>query len=162
MGPKDAITHTLNMSDMILQKYLGDLSDSDLKLVPVEGMNPIALQLGHLVVAENMFANMIKPGSAPELPPGFKEAHDLKNKELSDAGFLGKDAYLELLAAQRAATQKIINDLSDAELDDTHGGKLPAFAPTVGSLLLLTGLHAIGHYGQFVAVRRALKKPVVF
>ncbi len=38
---------------------------ADLRLRPVEGMHPIALQLGHLIVGENAFANMIKPGSAP-------------------------------------------------------------------------------------------------
>ena len=69
-------------------KYVDDLSDADLRLRPVEGMHPIALQLGHLIVAEQMFIDMIKPGSAPALPDGFKEAHDLKNKELTDSGFV--------------------------------------------------------------------------
>jgi hypothetical protein len=162
MGPKDVIKQTLDMSDFILDKYLGDLSDADLRLRPIEGMNPIALQLGHLVVAEQMFNNMINPGSAPELPDGFKEAHDLKNKELSDSGFVGKEKYVELLKAQRAATLATLSAVSESELDDTRDGKLPTFAPTVGALLIITGAHALGHYGQFVAVRRMLKKPVVF
>ncbi len=142
MGPKDAITQTLNMSDFILQKYLSDLSDADLRVVPVEGMNSIALQLGHLIVAENMFVNMINPGSAPELPAGFKEAHDIKNKDVTDAGFVGKGTYLELMAAQRAATQGILNEISDAELDDTRDGKLPSFARRLRALLVMTGAHA--------------------
>jgi uncharacterized damage-inducible protein DinB len=162
MGPKDAIKQTLDMSDTIMQKFLADLSDADLRLRPVEGMNPIALQLGHLIVAEQTFNNMIKPGSAPALPEGFKEAHDLKNKELTDAGFVGKDTYLELLKAQRAATKAVLDSLSDSDLDDNKDGKLPPFAPTVGALLLLTGLHSLNHSGQFVAVRRMLKKPIVF
>ena len=90
---------------MILHKYVDDLSDADLRLRPVEGMHPIALQLGHLILAEQMFINMIKPGSAPALPDGFEEAHDYKNKELTDSGFVSKDKYLELLAANRAATK---------------------------------------------------------
>jgi DinB superfamily len=162
MGPKDVIKQTLDMSDFILDKYLSDLSDADLRLRPIEGMNPIALQLGHLVVAEQAFNNMINPGTAPELPVGFKEAHDLKNKELSDAGFVGKEKYVELLKAQRAATLATLSALSDSELDDTRDGKLPTFAPTVGALLTIAGAHALGHYGQFVAVRRMLKKPVLF
>ena len=32
MGPKDVILNNLNMSDIIIKKYLGDLSDGDLKL----------------------------------------------------------------------------------------------------------------------------------
>jgi hypothetical protein len=162
MGPKDVIKQTLDMSDFILDKYLSDLSEADLRLRPIEGMNPIALQLGHLVVAEHMFNNMINPGSAPALPDGFKEAHDLKNKELTDAGFVSKDKYIELLKVQRAATKAVLEALSDSDLDDTRDGKLPTFAPTVGALLTITGAHALGHYGQFVAVRRMLKKPVLF
>ncbi len=162
MGPKDVIKQTLDMSDFILNKYVDDLSDADIRLRPVEGMHPIALQLGHLIVAEQMFNNMIKPGAAPELPDGFKEAHDLKNKELSDAGFVSKNKYIELFAAQRAATKAFLEAIPDSELDDTRDGKLHSFFPTVGAVLVMVGVHSLNHSGQFVAVRRALKKPIAF
>jgi DinB superfamily len=162
MGPKDVIKQTLDTSDFILHKYVDDLTDADFRLRPVEGMHPIALQLGHLIVAERAFNDMIKPGSAPALPDGFKEAHDLKNKELTDSGFASKDKYLELLAEQRAATKAVLEGIPDADLSDTRDGKLPPYAPTVGALLTLTGLHALSHVGQFVAVRRTLKKPIAF
>jgi hypothetical protein len=162
MGPKDVIKQTLDMSDFILHKYLDDLTDADFRLRPVEGMHPIALQLGHLIVAEQMFSNMIKPGSAPALPDGFKEAHDLKNKELTDSGFVSKDKYMELLAAQRAAIRTILDATPESDLDDTRDGKLPSFVPTVGSVFTMTGIHSLNHSGQFVAVRRMLKKPVAF
>ena len=162
MGPKDVIKQTLDMSDFIFHKYVDDLSDADLRLRPIEGMHPIALQLGHLIVAEQMFNDMIKPGSAPALPDGFKEAHDLKNKELSDSGFVSKDKYLELLATQRAATKAFLDAVPESDLDDTRDGKLPPFAPTVGALLTMTGIHSLNHSGQFVAVRRMLKKPIAF
>jgi hypothetical protein len=125
-------------------------------------MHPIALQLGHIIAGENAFVNMITPGSAPPLPDGFKEAHDFKNKELSDSGFVTKDEYVELLKTQRAATKSVLAATADSELDDTRGGKLPSYAPTVGALLNLIGLHPLSHAGQFVAVRRILKKPIVF
>ena len=162
MGPKDVIKQTLDMSDFILNKYVNDLSDADIRLRPVEGMHPIALQLGHLIVAEQMFNNMVNPGSAPELPDGFKEAHDLKNKELSDAGFVSKNKYIELFAAQRAATKAFLEAIPDSELDDTRDGKLHSFFPTVGAVLVMAGVHSLNHSGQFVAVRRALKKPIAF
>jgi uncharacterized damage-inducible protein DinB len=162
MGPKDVIKQTLDMSDFILNKYLDDLSDADLLLRPVEGMHPIALQLGHMIVAEQMFNNMINPGSAPALPDGFKDAHDLKNKELSDSGFVSKDQYIELFKAQRAATKAVLDALPESELDDTRDGKLHPFFPTVGAVLVMTGVHSLNHSGQFVAVRRALKKPIAF
>lgn len=162
MGPRDVIKQALDLSDYVINQYVGDLSDSDLRLRPVEGMHPIALQLGHLIVGENAFANMIKPGSAPPLPDGFKEAHDFKNKELTDSGFVSKDKYVELLKTQRSATKSLLEAVPDSDLDDTRDGKLPSFAPTVGALLLLIGMHAMSHAGQFVPVRRTTKKPIVF
>ena len=162
MGPKDVIKQTLDMSDFIMDKYLAELSDDDIRLRPIEGMHPIALQLGHLIAGERMFIELVKPGASPPLPDGFKEAHDLKNKDLTDAGFLSKDKYVELIKAQRAATLATLEAVPDSDLDDNRDGKLPSFLPTVGAALLFAGLHSMNHTGQFVAVRRALKKPIAF
>ncbi len=162
MGPKDVIAKTLDASDFILKRYLGDLSDADLKIRPIEGMNPIALQLGHLIVAERMFAEMVEPGSAPPLPAGFAEAHDFKNKSTDDSRFLTKDAYLKLYEAQRAHLKSVLAGVTDAELGDNRGGKLPAWAPTVADCFNMAGVHSLNHSGQFVAVRRYLKKPIAF
>jgi hypothetical protein len=162
MGPKDVIRSTLDMSDFIIKSYIKDLSDADLRLRPVEGMHPIALQLGHLIVAERMFKEWVQPGSAPPLPEGFQEAHDLKKANGEDSRFATKDEYLKLWDEQRAATIAVLDSVSDAELDDNRGGKLPEFMPTVGAVLNMAGVHAINHSGQFVAVRRMLKKPIVF
>jgi DinB superfamily len=162
MGPKDVITQTLDASDHILKRYLADLSDADLRLQPVEGMNSIALQLGHLITAERKFVEMVKPGASPPLPAGFAEKHDLKNATKDDSRFASKDEYIKLWDAQRAATKAVLATTSDASLDDTQGGKLPPFAPTVGAVFNMAGAHALGHTGQFVAVRRFLKKPIAF
>jgi hypothetical protein len=162
MGPKDAIRNTLDMSDFVIKSYLKDLSDADLRLRPVEGMHPIALQLGHLVVAERMFNEWVNPGSAPALPEGFAEAHDLKKANGDDSRFLAKEDYLRLLDEQRATTKATLDRVTDAELDDNRGGKLPEFIPNVGAALNMAGLHSLNHSGQFVAVRRMLKKPIAF
>jgi hypothetical protein len=162
MGPKDVIKQTLDTSDFILKSYVSDLADADLRLKPIEGMHPIALQLGHLILAEHMLVDLVKPGAGPKLPDGFKEAHDLKNKELDADGFLTKDKYLEILAAQRTATLAVLGEISDSDLGDTRNGTLPAWASTVGAALLMAGMHSLNHTGQFVAVRRMLKKPIAF
>jgi uncharacterized damage-inducible protein DinB len=162
LGPKDMVKKSISLSDYILKSYVNDLSDPDLKLVPVEGMNPIALQLGHLIASERMFAELIKPGSSPELPAGFAEAHSLKNKQGPDARFLSKDEYMKLYEAQRAATMAAIDSVPDSELEDTRGGTLPQFAPTIADILNMVGLHSLNHSGQFVAVRRKLGKPIAF
>jgi len=161
MSPKDVIRATLDASDHVIKSYLKDLSDADLRLRPVEGLNPIALQMGHVIAAERMFMELVKPGASPPLPAGFAERHDLKKPPADDA-FATKDEYLKLWDAQRAATKAVLESISEAELDDTRGGKLPPFAPTVGVVLNVAGVHALNHSGQFVAVRRMLKKPIAF
>jgi DinB superfamily len=162
MGPKDVILKTMDMSESIINKYVGDLSDADLRLVAVEGMHPIALQLGHLISSERRMVEMVRPGVSPALPAGFVEQHDIKTPPTDDTQFATKDEYLKLWAAQRDATKKALESVSDAELDDTRDGKLPVFLPTVAAVFNMAGLHAMNHCGQFVAVRRALKKPIVF
>jgi uncharacterized damage-inducible protein DinB len=161
MGPKDVILKNLEMSDLIIKKYLGDLSDADLRVQAVEGMHPIAVQLGHLIGAERMFIEYVSPGVSPELPAGFAESHSLKN-EAQDRKLATKDEYVKLWDAQRSATKKALETVSDADLEDTRDGKLPPFAPTVADILNMAALHAINHSGQFVAVRRLLKKPIAF
>jgi uncharacterized damage-inducible protein DinB len=162
MGPKDVILKTMDMSEFVVNKYLEDLSDADLKLVPVEGMHAIALQLGHLISSERRIMEMVTPGSSPALPAGFEEHHDIKKPPADDSHYATKDEYLKLWAAQRAATKKALESVSDADLEDNRGGKLPPFLPTVAAAFGMTGLHPMNHSGQFVAVRRMLKKPIAF
>ncbi len=162
MGPKDVILKTMDMSEFVVNKYLEDLSDADLRLVAVEGMHPIALQLGHLICSERRIMEMVAPGVSPALPAGFEEHHDIKKPPGDDSHFATKDEYLKLWAGQRAATKKALGSTSDAELDDTRGGKLPPFLPTVSAAFGMAGIHAMNHAGQFVAVRRMLKKPIAF
>ena len=162
MGPKDVIRNTLDTSDFIIKAYVNDLSDEELRLVPVEGMHPIALQLGHLILAERGLKEMVEPGSAPPLPEGFAEAHDLKKIEGDDSRFKSKDEYMKLWDEQRAATKSLLDRVSDVDLEGNAGGRLPEWAPTVGAALNVIGAHALNHSGQFVAVRRKLKKPIAF
>ncbi len=162
MGPKDVIRNTLDTSDFIIKAYVNDLSDEELRLVPVEGMHPIAQQLGHLIVAEQMFKEWIEPGMAPTLPEGFADAHDIKKAGGDTSGFRTKDEYMKLWDEQRNATKALLERLKDADLEDTRGGKLPPWAPTVAAALNMAGTHALNHSGQFVAVRRKLNKPIAF
>ncbi len=162
MGPKDVIRNTLDTSDFIIKAYVKDLTDEELRLVPIEGMHTIAVQLGHLIAAEHMFKEMISPGSAPPLPEGFAAAHDVKKTDADGSGLKTKDEYIKLWDEQRAATKTLVDSLSDADFSDNRGGKMPPWAPTVGAALNMVGMHALNHSGQFVAVRRKLKKPIAF
>ncbi len=160
MHAKDVIRQNIQGADMILRKYVDDLEDADLLLCPVEGMNPIAWQLGHLIATERNMVEAIKPGSCPALPAGFAEAHPRKPEEANPASFKTKQEYLKLWEAQRAATLKVLDAMTDAELDSPSEERLRQMWPTVGAVMDLQGTHPLMHVGQFVAVRRHLKKPV--
>jgi len=163
MHAKDAILATYDFGDRIVNAYLGDLSDADLLVRPVDGQNHIAWQVGHLLLTENGLLNMMKPGSSPELPAGFAESYgrdEASTKSDDPSRFLGKDQYLALWSAQRAATRAYVKAVDDAELDAPGPERVRKMCPTVGTTLLLLGNHPMMHVGQFVSVRRKLNKPV--
>ena len=164
MTAKEAIRQSIDMSDMIVGKYLEDLEDDAFLRRPVPGMNHIAWQLGHLITSEYKTVEAIRPGSSPELPEGFYAGH---NKEAAakdeDPAFLTKAEYLSLWKGQREATKSLLESLSDEELAAPAPEHLLRMCPSVGhSLNLLAGLHPMMHAGQFVAVRRSCQKPVAF
>jgi uncharacterized damage-inducible protein DinB len=163
MHAKDAIRQTYGMSDMILQKYLADLADADLLVRPVAGQHHIAWQLGHLIDAERSMIEAIKPGSCPPLPDGFSEAHsrdEASTRSDDPQRFRTKDEYLRLMKAQRAATERVLEGLSDADLEAPAPERMRSMWPTVGAVLNLVGNHVMMHVGQFVGVRRKLNKPI--
>jgi hypothetical protein len=162
MNAKDPIKHNLDMSDMIVNSYLGDLSDQDILAIPVEGMNHIAWQIGHLIASERAMIEGIKPDSCPELPAGFEGVHSTKSetKGTQPDQFYSKADYMKFYAAQRAATKAVLDALADADLDKPSSEDLAQIAPTVGAVLNLVGQHYLMHVGQFVPVRRATGKPV--
>ncbi len=162
MTPKDVIRTDLLSSEHVVGLYLDDLSDSDIMIRAVPGMNHIAWQLGHIIAGENHFANLVSPGSAPALPEGFAEAHAKEAAASDDASkFRTLDEYRSVWKAQREGTMAALEAVSEADLDKTDPDKYPPYAPTVARLLLFIGMHPLMHAGQCVAVRRLLKKPVV-
>jgi DinB superfamily len=163
MHAKNAILQSIGMADMIMGKYLDDLSDEAFFVKPVEGMNHIAWQVGHLISSERSFIEGVKPGSCPPLPEGFDAMHKKETTGIVDPSkFHTKAEYLAAWKAQRAATKAALEATSDADLDAPAPESIRSFVPTVGHVFNLTGLHALMHVGQFVAVRREQKLPVVF
>jgi hypothetical protein len=162
MNAKDVIRHSLDSSKSVIDSYINDLEDADLLLRPIDGMNHIAWQLGHLIWAERFFVEGVRPGASPPLPEGFSEAHGTDQTKVDDPSkFLTRARYQELMKAQREATKAVLDQLTDAELDAPAPERIQRIAPTVGAVFNLAGTHYLMHAGQFVAVRRKLGKPVV-
>jgi hypothetical protein len=162
MNTKQALQATMDMSTMVLSRYLSDLNDADLLRRPGKGCNHLAWQLGHLVSSEAGLINSVCPGKGPELPAGFKEKHEKDKAGLDDAKqFCSKQQYLDLMEKVRQASKAALEGLSDADLDAPAPEGIRAFCPTVGNVFILIGTHPLMHAGQFVPIRRDLGKPVV-
>lgn len=162
MNAKDVIRETLNLSNMVLTNYLGDLSDADLLKRPGPGCNHIAYQLGHLIASECGLLNGIQPGSAPELPAGFADQHGKQNAGSDDpARFCTKQQYLDLTAKVHAATLAVLASYPEADFAQPAPEKFRSMFPTMGSIFVLIATHPMMHAGQIVPLRRALGKPVV-
>ncbi|WP_435016383.1 DinB family protein [Tundrisphaera sp. TA3] len=162
MDAKVPCRQTLQGSDMFVGMYLKDLSDEDILIKPLPGMNPIAWQLGHLISVERMILETIQPGSSPALPEGFDAAHGKgKGQAEPPAGFSTLAEYQALWKAQRDATLALLEAQSDADLDKPNPvERLRHRATTLAELFNFIGLHTMLHVGQFVAVRRAKERPI--
>ncbi len=161
MHAKDVILNSLGSSDMITKAYLSDLSDADLMVRPVAGMNHLAWQLGHLISVEHKVVEEIAPGSCPALPEGFDAKHTKETTTFDDASkFYTKAEYLAAWDAQHAATKAVVAKLTDAELDAAAPESFRRMVPTNGLAINFLASHSLMHVGQYVAIRRSLGKPI--
>lgn len=163
MNARQAIKSSIDWANMMVQGYLGDLTDAELLVRPVPGANHIAWQLGHLIKSEYEINEETIPGSMPALPAGFAEKYNSDTAKLDSAGaFHPKSVYMELAAQQRAATFAALEKLSDADFDKPAPEKYREWLKTVGDVFILTGTHWLMHAGQWAIVRRKLGRKPMF
>lgn len=157
------IKSSLDSSAFCINAYLADLSDADLMVRPVPGINHIAWQLGHLIVSEYELINQVCPNSMPALPEGFAARYSKESAGIDDASkFDKKETFLRLMNEQREGTVAALSKVSDAELERESPEAIRNYAPTVGATFALIGSHWMMHSGQWVVVRRKLGRPPLF
>ena len=163
MDSRGAVRASWQTADMVSNMYLSDLTDADLLLRSVPGINHIAWQLGHLIQSDHQIINGVCPGSMPALPAGFAEQHS-KETSTSDnpADFLSKEDYLRLAAEQRTGAAAALAKLTDTDFDKSGPESMKDYAPTVGDAFLLLGGHWLMHAGQWAVLRRKLGRPPLF
>jgi hypothetical protein len=163
MNAKEAIRLNIDMTNMICQSYLGDLTDSELLVRPVPGANHTAWQLGHLLVSEHEMVETAFPGSMPALPAGFAEKYTPDTSKLDSPGaFHPKSVYMNVYEVQRAGTLKALDKLSDADLGKPGPEKFKEYLKTVGELFSMQGTHWMMHAGQWAVTRRKLGRKPLF
>lgn len=163
MDFKDSVRSLLSAADFLSGQYLADLTEAEILERPVPGANHIAWQLGHLIAAERHLVEAAAPGSMPELPAGFAERHG-RGKPVSDdpGNYLKKAEYLQLAKEIRAATLSALDRLTADDFDRPLEGRLPPWVKKSGDAFMTVGGHWILHAGQWVVVRRKLKRDVMF
>lgn len=162
MTPNRAFLENLKMSRQIANGYLADLTDADLFIRPVAGMNHIAWQLGHLIAGEHGMAAAVGV-AVPELPADFVDAHaDSTSKSDDRSRFCTKARYVELLQKIREAVEAHLKNVSAEQFDQPAPESMRSYAATVGAVFALLSAHELMHAGQWVAVRRVLGKPPLF
>ena len=163
MNFQDAVRSSLSAADFLVARYLDDLTDAEILDRPVPDANHLAWQLGHLIASERHLVEAAVPGSMPELPAGFADAHK-KDTAASDnpADFLTKQEYLDLAKSIRAATLKALDNLSPPTLDKPVEGRVPPFVKRVGDCFTLIANHWALHAGQWVILRRKLCRERLF
>ena len=168
MHAKDVLIGTIEQAGWVTARLLQDLSDADLLIRPVPGMNHVAWQLGHLVLSVHDKLTVLSPPEPrpiPSLPVGFSEIHSAKvaatEPRHGATGWCSKREYLALMTTMRGATITAIRAIPDADLDLPAPEALRTYTPTIGAVLNLIGTHEFMHHGQIVALRRRLGKPVL-
>ena len=161
MTAKDVIKNTIDMCHQVLTTYLSDMSDADLMVRSVPEANHTAWQLGHLVSAEHQM--MTEAGyEMPALPDGFAEAYTKETTQSDDpAKFYTKEQYLTYMGQQREATLAALEAAQEADLDKPSPEPMREYAPTIGVVFNIIGIHAMMHAAQFVPVRRKLGKAIM-
>jgi hypothetical protein len=160
---KDAIRASLRISDSLVQGYLADITPDEMFHRPVPGANHIAWQLGHLITSERNLIEAAAPGSMPALPEGFAEIYR-RGKTPSDdpADYLPKEEYIQLAKQVRAATLKALDRFAEANFAKPVTARVPPFITCAGDCFATVGPHWSLHAGQWVVIRRALNRPVMF
>lgn len=162
MTAKDAIKQVVELSDMVMGAYVGDLKDEELLVRSVPGSNHIAWQLGHVISSEHAMLGMLGHRQ-PTLPVGFSEAHSAEAAASDSAsGFLDKDSYMSLLGLSKQAVLAAIDATPEPDLEKPGPEPMRAYAPTIGQALSVLGTHRMMHAGQFVPIRRKLGKAPLF
>jgi hypothetical protein len=157
MNFKDAIRTQFTVADFMVERYLTDLTPSELLTRPAPDANHIAWQLGHLISAETRLIEAAVPGSMPALPAGFVERHS-KDMAASDkpADFLSKEEYFEVAKNVRSASLKALDAQSEADLDRPVSGRVPPWVKRAGDCFVTAAGHWVLHAGQWVVLRRKL------
>ena len=150
----------LRGTDVLLARYLDDLTDDECHRQPAPGVNSAAWVMGHLALIDRRALSMLGVES-PELPTGFGEKFGATKHPAGDQSHLGDPGELRRLCRDyRARLISAVEAAPDEALVKPLE-KPSAIAATVGEFAAFMGQHAALHLGQVTVLRRSLGRAVV-
>jgi hypothetical protein len=162
MKAHQVLLEALSTSRFVMSSYLGDLTDDDLLVRPVDGAHNAAWQLGHLICSEAHMIEGIRPQAQKLVSADFARRHDKSRAfEPAELWAVSKSEYLSLMELVRSATLNLLEELSEEELSAAGPEFTRKYALTVGSVFTSISGHELMHAGQIAVIRRKLGKPVV-
>ncbi len=162
----NALIATMNHTRNQTLKLVADLSDDQLAIQPAPKTNHAAWVLGHLLLVENSFLNLLDAQrKQPEwLTDDYKEIYGMKSQPVADKSkYLPKQFYIDELAKLRPLIIEKLKALKPEDFSAPHPD--PARRnrfPTIGEALVTYGTwHEAYHAGQLSAWRRVQGLPAV-
>lgn len=157
----DIFIDTMKLTRDSTLKLVADLSDDQIVLQPVAGMNHPAWVLGHLLMVDGTFL-VLAGGAKPALATDWMEIYGRGSIPVADkTKYKPKNWYLDQMASVRNQVIERLKVLTPADMAQPHPdpARRERF-PTVGHNLFAYGTwHEAYHAGQLSAWRRVLGLP---
>jgi hypothetical protein len=161
MATAQLFSANIQQTKGMVDSFLKDFTDADMFYRPAKSANNATWQMGHLC---NSTRGMVT-GCDPSVVFAFEDDTRFgKSKASIDdpAFFPGKAEIMERFDKAMDVAAAWVAKLSEADLAAPSPERLRQFAPTLGNIALLLGVHPMMHIGQFSVMRRGLGKPVLF
>lgn len=157
MQTKDLLVTALQQSYGLVMPLLEDLSSAALIAPTPNGGNHAHWILGHLVVSEGQFREMMRgiPSPVESLKPLFGGG---STPDPAGTNYPPYEELLSKLVSSRQETMAWLESLSEHDLDQASQHVPPGFEPFFGtwrSCLLMQAMHWMNHRGQLADCRRS-------
>ena len=159
--------YALSRARWLTEKQLEDFKQpSDWVYRPTSQANHALWIIGHLALADNMFASMFREGTAKK-PEGFDDCFWFGSECKDDvAAYPPIEEVQTYYRERRQNLMNVLNEVTDDELNAAAPGENEpspiAGAPNKGHAFLFAAAHEAGHTGQLSVCRRGLGNELLF
>ncbi len=167
MNLKPHATHILNLSRRMTDELIDAMKTDDdwFYQVHPKANHPLWI-IGHLALADNMFASKFRP-DVDSKPDGWEELFWFGTEPSSDRNkYPNPEEVLAYFRDRREVLLNVLDELTEAELNAAAPAadqrSAIAGAPNVGQMFIFTAYHEGMHTGQFTVAHRGLGHPPMY